>query len=227
MDAGTGFLRQPFDRAFIGEAIAVGIAISHRRFAQHVEAVGEPARAFGGGALERLGYGPPEDELAAKDAHGLQRRLADHRFAQPVHGGFEGPGHAALLLLWPFEHFARQHQREGRGVDEGGAGFAEVVRPLDIADLVADQRIGCAIVRHAQQRFGQAHQRDAFFGRQPVLVQEGINAACLLPPRAFDQRDRERLGLLVQFGSRSGLSQPFRDALLLVLPIGEADGMAV
>ena len=50
--------------------------------------------------------------------------------------------------------------------------------PVAGADLVADQRIASALVRDTQQRFGQAHQRHAFLGRQGKFLQQALNNAC-------------------------------------------------
>ena len=157
------FTCEPVDRAFVAGAVAFGIVESHRAFAQHVEAVGQPLGTFGCGALERFVDGASVDELAAEDAHGLQRGLADDRFAQPRDRVLECAAHALLRFFGAFEHLAGQHQREGRRIDEGGGAFAEVLGPVDIADLVADQRVGSCCIGHAQQGFGKAHQRHAFF----------------------------------------------------------------
>ena len=46
-----------------------------------------------------------------------------------------------------------------------------------LAELVLDELVGGAGVRHAQQRFGQHHQREAFLGRQRELAQHVLDAA--------------------------------------------------
>ena len=87
--------------------------------------------------------------------------------------------------------------------------------PVCIAELIRDQRVSGLRIGHAQERFGQAQQRDAFGGIKPVFLQELIDptavlrraeianqpeCACMnrrhLPrrqPRASDQR-REHIG---------------------------------
>ena len=109
----------------------------------------EAARALGLGALQRFVDGAAENELAAEDAHRLKRGLADHRFAKAVDRRLQSAPHALLAFQRALQHFARQHQREGGGVDEGAAAFAEMFAPVDIADLVADQRIGGLRIGHA------------------------------------------------------------------------------
>ncbi len=71
--------------------------------------------------------------------------------------------------------FARQHQGEGGGVDENAAAFAQVFGPVLARQLVSDQRIAGLLVRHAQQRFGKAHQGDALFGAQPVFGEKHLH----------------------------------------------------
>ena len=143
------FAREAIDRLFVGYAIAFGIVEGHRRFAQHVETVREAARALGLGALQRFVDGAAKHELAAEDAHRLKRGLADHRFAEAIDSRLQSAAHALLAFQRTLQHFARQHKREGGGVDEGAAAFAEMFAPVDIADLVADQRIGGLRIGHA------------------------------------------------------------------------------
>ena len=47
--------------------------------------------------------------------------------------------------------------------------------PIGGGDLVFDQRIHRGRIGHAQQRFGQTHQRDAFVGRQAIFGQEHLH----------------------------------------------------
>ena len=56
---------------------------------------------------------------------------------------------------------AGQHQGPGRGVDQRRAGLAEMGTPAARRDLVLDQGIDRLRIGHAQERFGQAHERDA------------------------------------------------------------------
>ncbi len=225
-DVAGRFPDQPVDRLVIVYPVALGIVVGHRDFTEHVEAVRQPARAFGRGALERLVDRPAIDELPAENAHRLQRRPADHRLAEAVNRALERAAHALLRLLGALEHFARQHQREGRRIDEGGRAFAHVFGPVDIADLVADQRIGGCRIGHAQECLGEAHQGDAFVGRETVLVEEGVDPAGLALARILDQPDRDTRSLLVFRARAGGLLHAFGDAGIFLRAIGFADGLA-
>jgi hypothetical protein len=46
-----------------------------------------------------------------------------------------------------------------------------------LAELVLDELIGRPRVGHAQQRFGQHHQRQAFFGGEREFTQHVLDAA--------------------------------------------------
>ncbi len=72
---------------------------------------------------------------------------------------------------------AGQHQPPGRGVDEQAVGSAEVTGPVAILDLVVDEVVGGRRVGNAQQCLGEAHQDDAFFGRQAIFAEKGIDTA--------------------------------------------------
>ena len=189
--------------------------------------MGDAARAFGSGAFQGLVDVAAEHELAAEDLHRLAGRGADHRLAQPIHRALQHRAHAALAGIGRIEHFAGQHQREGRRVDECRGAFAQMLAPVDRADLVADQRIGGGGIGHTQQRFGEAHQRDAFIGVEPVLLKERVDPAGLLAARAFDQIDRERRRLSMDPRGRGRLFEPLGDAGLFLLPIGMAQVSAV
>ena len=47
-------------------------------------------------------------------------------------------------------------------------------------DLLGDQRVGGVLVGDARQRLRKAHQDDALFRGEPVLVHEGVDAAVLV-----------------------------------------------
>ena len=48
-------------------------------------------------------------------------------------------------------------------------------RPVVRRDLVVDQVVHGLGVGHAQQRLGEAHQRHAFLGREPVGREENLH----------------------------------------------------
>ena len=98
---------------------------------------------------------------------------------------------AETLLPLVVEHTARQHQCPGRRIDERRGGMAEVLAPIRRRDLVLDQRVDGLGVGHTQQRFGKAHQHDAFLGRQAVAVHElrDERLALALGLRLADERE--------------------------------------
>ena len=53
--------------------------------------------------------------------------------------------------------------------------MADVRVPVGIAEFVANQLVGRALIGNAQQGFGDTHQQDAFFGRKVVLAHEGFD----------------------------------------------------
>ena len=219
--------RDPVQRGGVGLAIALRIGKGHRRFAQHVEAVGQPFLALGRGAPQRFVDGAAEHELSAQDLHRLQGCLPDHRFAQPPDRALQAGAQPARRFAPLLQDLPRQHQRERGGVDERAVAVAHPFRPVDPGQLVMDQRVGGGGVRHAQQRFGQAHQRDAFLGPQPIGLQERVQPAGLVRPRAHDQLRGQRLrGGMDRAGGR-GLQQPLGQAGLLFHAIGAAQGGAV
>ncbi len=206
----------------IAGEVLVGIGEGHRRFAQHVEAVGQPLLAFGRGAFQRLTDRAAKDELPAQDLHRLQGRLADHRFAQPADRALEAGTQSRCLVAPLVQHLAGQHQRKGCGVDESAAAFAHMFAPVDPGQLVVDQRIGGGRVGHPQQGLGQTHQRDAFVGAQAIGLQERIKPAGLVGPRAFDQPGGDSAGFRVGLSGGSGFLQALGDAQLLFHPVGQA-----
>ena len=180
----------------------------------------EALRAFGCGALQRFIDRAAIDELPAQDTHRLQGGPADDRLAQPVYRALERRAHAFLRFFRTLEHFASKHEREGGRIDEGGRTFAHVLRPVDIADLVADQCIGGGCIGHAQQRFGEAHQRHAFFCSKAILMQECIDAAGFATTRALNQlAGKGRSFRMVGFGV-GGLFHTLRNAGILFRAIG-------
>ena len=70
---------------------------------------------------------------------------------------------------------AGDQQAPGRGVDERRGRLADMGAPLAAADLVGDQRVAGRRVRDAQQRLGQAHQRDAFLAGKRVFAHQPLH----------------------------------------------------
>ena len=99
--------------------------------------------------------------------------------------------------------------------------------PGDVADLVLDQRVGRSRVRHAQQRFGQAHQRNTFMRAEAVLLQESVDTAGLAPPRALNQPGSDGRGIVMQGRRGRCLTHPFDDTGMFFLPVSLAEFRAV
>jgi hypothetical protein len=192
------FLGDAAKRRPIGFGIAVGVCIGLGRFAEHVEAVAEPFRALRLGALECFVDVPAEDEVAAEDLHGFAHGGADDRLAKAADGAAESRLPIIRTVLRPFEHLTRQQQRKSGSVDEGRVRTAELFRPIRPGKLVGDQLVRGMRVRDAQQRFGQAHHRNALVRAEIVSAKKCVHARRLLRPNTLDERagHRGRLPLL-------------------------------
>ena len=67
--------------------------------------------------------------------------------------------------------------------------MAQMLLPIGGGDAVLDQRVGGRGVRNAQQRLGEAQQRDAFSGAKPIFREEvgDIGARLVRGARGADQ----------------------------------------
>ena len=103
--------------------------------------------------------------------------------------------------------------------------MAEMAVPIGGGDLVADQLVDGLGVRDAQQRLGEAHQRDAFGRGQRVFVQEGVEPAFAEPfaAHSVDEPARGDGDALARFGGHVGGGEDARIRCRLVLPVGVAD----
>jgi hypothetical protein len=126
--------------------------------------------------------------MIAHQPHCLPRRRPHGRRAQPL----GEPPDGALRRLAGLDHPGRHAERPRRGVDEEGAGSRLVVDEVTLAELVLDELVGGAGVRHPQQRFRQHHQRQPFLGRQRELAQHVLDAAqrIVIGPDRLDQAGR-------------------------------------
>ena len=111
-----------------------------------------------------------------------------------------------------------QHQAPGPGVDEQAVGAADVRRPVGRSDLLGDQGVAGRLVRRAQQRLGQAHQRQPLRRREPELLQKTFDHALppSQPPRLEHQGDGLGAHRPCVGAERLGLQQP-RDGGRFVL----------
>ena len=80
------------------------------------------------------------------------------------------------------------------------------VEPAAGGELVLDQPVGGRGVGHAQQRLGQHHQRQAFFGRERIGVQKIVDAAKTAETAARFGADR--LDQFFARARRSGVRHP-------------------
>ena len=73
-----------------------------------------------------------------------------------------------------------------------------VMDEVALAELVLDELVGGAGVRHPQQRFRQHHQRQPFLGRQRELAQHVLDAAerIVIGPDRLDQPGRRAIDAL-------------------------------
>ena len=173
-----------FDRRRIGIEIFLGIRRIARAFAEHVERVAEFGVAAG--ARERFVDGLAEHEMRADEPHGLARRRAQCRKPEPPHDIVKD----RLRRLARMDDAGGNAERPRRGGDEQRLGSDIAVEPAAGGELVFDQAVGGHGVGHAQQRLGEHHERQPFFGRQRIGVQKILDAAepaCLGADR-LDQR---------------------------------------
>ena len=165
------------DRMQVGVAVAVGVGVCAGTLAEHVEG-GEVAVGADQGLLD----GPALDEFGAQDAYGLRHRRPGDGFAEATGEAIDPAAHVRRDALAEADGAAGQHQRPGRGVEEHRVRLTDVPRPVGRGDLLRDERLGGVVVRNAQQRLADAHERDALLVGQPELLQEEIENGPLVGP---------------------------------------------
>ncbi|ESS37073.1 Flagellar hook-length control protein FliK [Burkholderia cenocepacia KC-01] len=212
--AAAGRLADRVDRLFVRRVVALRVLFGRRRFAEHVVRVAEAARFVLAAVRERLGNRFAGDELLAHQAHRHVDALADQRLAAAADQTRERRRQARFAV--GRHELAGDHQPPGRRVHEQRRRVADVRAPVALADLVADQRIARRAIGNAQQRFGEAHQRDAFLARQRELVDQPFDAAArALLAQRLDQLRRERLHVRLQVRGQARLAEQERHALRL------------
>ncbi len=163
------------DGLFVGVKIAFGVVGGQRRLAQHVEGMGVALADVVLAAGERGVDGFAHHELLAEQGHGEFDAAPDQRLPTPR----DEPGQRVAQGRFPAggDQTAGDHQPPGGGVDEQGFTAPEMSAPVALADFVADQAIHGGVVRNAQQRFGQAHQGDAFLAGQGKFMHQIVHPA--------------------------------------------------
>ena len=174
------------DRIRIALEIAPRIRSRSRALAQHVERMARRLAFLhiALAALQRFINRTPHHELSAHDAHRLHHGAADHRLARLPHHALHEARRVRLGVLRRLHNPPRQHQPPGGRIHQQRVRLAAMVRPIARRDLLGDQRIRRVRVRHAQQRLGQAHQRQPLWVGQPELLKEAFHhagASCLRP----------------------------------------------
>ena len=183
------------DRRFVRVVVALGIGLGQRRLAQHVERVRVAARFALAHVDERLVDRAAGDELAAEKAHREIHAFPDQRLAALAQQRRERLLERALVAR--IDELAGDEQAPRGGVDEQRRRGADMRAPVAAADLVADQAIARRCVRDAQQRLGDAHERDALAAVERELEHQRVDAARLraLGAHRFGESRRLRLRL--------------------------------
>ena len=169
--------RNRTDRIQVGREVALRIGFGAGALAEHVVAEAQAlqafarARGFGHRLLDRT----TEHELAAEQLDRANRRGDDRLRAQALQDAAFG-----FVLR---EEALRQRNRAGRQVREHlvraacpGSGIARSLLAsgieVGLAELIGSERNRGLGIGHAQQRFGQTHQREAFGAGDRVLLQQ-------------------------------------------------------
>ena len=94
--------------------------------------------------------------------------------------------------------------------------------PGGLHELVFDQPVGRRIVGHAQQRLGEHHQREAFFGRERIFLQKIFDRAQPMRNGAntFEKKAREPVNLRFGFGRQFGSREQARGEIFVRSDIG-------
>ena len=213
-------------RGFVRGEIVARIVHRHRRLAQHVERVAIAARDARARVVQRLADGSAGHELLAQEPHGQVHALADQRFAALAQQRGQRLFHRRIAAR--VDELAGDQQTPRGGIDEQRRAAADVRAPVALRDLVADQAVARGRVRDAQQRLGQAHERDAFARLERELEHQRVDAAGRRARCAntFGQRRREPLRRRQLRGRESGFCRHGVDCGGLVATIVRGNAFA-
>ena len=214
------------DRGFVRDEVALGVGRRHRRLAQHVVRERVAARLAVAGIGERFVDRAPGDELAAQQPHREIDALADQRLAALAQQ--RGQRLLERAFAARFDDLPGDQQTPRRRVHEQRRRRPDVRRPVAAADLVADQPVARGGIRDAQQRLGEAHQRDALAAVQRELEHQRVDAAGVRARRAnrLGQRRRHRLRPGERRRREAGLADQRRQRFALVGPMARSDALA-
>ncbi len=215
------------DRRRVRREIALRVRGRQRRLAEHVERIVEfrRLRRAAQRALDRLAH----DELRPENPHRLAQRGTHDGLADALDEPRK-ERRGRFLELGGAHDAPRQEQRPRRSVDEQRFALSQVCLPIRGTELVGNEPVRRVGIRNAQQRLGEAHQHDAFAGRQVVRAQQRVDAAGV-SLTAADRRD-ERCGLVPderglrrrQRGATDELRERFRLVGEIALRDRGADG---
>ena len=167
------------NRLGIGHLVATRVTVGQGRFPQHIVGIGKALFLHLGPTFHRRPDGFAQHELAAHFLHGAADGGADDGFAKAFDRSAQCTCDARLAV---FQDLPGQQQCPGRCVHQRRGRAPKVFTPVRRRDLVFDQCVDGFRIRHAQKRFGQTHQRDAFVSGQAVFGQKDLHQAGI---RAF------------------------------------------
>ena len=171
--AALAALADGVDGIRIGAEIALCVVPRARRFAKHVEAGDETGVVFVVRAFQRLFDRAAHHEHLPHQAHRRADGGANHGLANPADQALQRRSTLA-------DERAGDDKAPCRAVDERGIGFAGVRRPVGGAELVANEEVGGLSIGHAQERFGEREEGDAFVGVEAVFLKETVDPAARL-----------------------------------------------
>lgn len=168
--ARRGVGRDRVDRVQITRLVALGVGFGARALAQHVVAEAQHGLQL---ALRR-GFLHRFVDVAA------EHELAPQQLERPHGGGDDGARPQALqqaggLLGVGQETFGQRDRACRQAGQHLVRAFVAAGLEVGAAELVGGQRNRGLGVGHTQQRFGQAHQRQAFGAGDRVLAQQRLH----------------------------------------------------
>ncbi len=173
------------DGVGVGVEEALGIGLGERGLAQHVERIAVLPVCLALGPLQGLVDVAAHHELVAHDAHGLAHGQADGRFATAAHQAAQRAGVVLAGVFAQMDHAPGQHQAPGRGIDQHRLAATQMLVPVGVAQLVADQAVDGGAVGNPQQGLGHAHQQHALLAGQVVLTHEELDGGLVVSALAY------------------------------------------
>ncbi len=180
------------DRVPVRREVALRVGGRQRGLAEHVVRIAIAAAPRVATVVDRVADRLAGHELPPEHPHREVDALADQRLAAARDEARQRRRQPACAVRR--DEPAGHDETPRRRVDEQRRALADVCVPVAAADLVADQRVARRRVRNAQQRLGEAHQRDALVGRQRELAHQRVDASGLDAPFAQRLDEPRRVG---------------------------------